>query len=198
MKAVIISFVGALVVGISVAGAASVVRHPPIAAAAPAPAAVKHDSTGADSVRVIDSTDVKGAAAAAAPIADGGHAAPVQAAEAKHEIKQQGEPAPANAPLSPIPLAHGANAPASPAPAAGKAALVPTTTGIPEQRIARVFASMAPKDAAKVLEQMSDPDIVTILGNLSEKQNALILAKLPATRVAALSKVGLRPHATQP
>ncbi len=57
---------------------------------------------------------------------------------------------------------------------------------------------MAPKDAAKVLEQMSDPDIVTILGNLSEKQNALILAKLPAARVATLSKLGLRSRGALP
>jgi hypothetical protein len=183
MKALILSFVGALVVGVSIAGAASVLRQPP----APVAVAVAPKTEIKDSARVIDSADVKGAPTDSAHVMQAGAPSDVKkAAEAPADVA-----ATKPAPLSPMPQAPVATP--APAPAAtGVKAAAPV--GLPEQRIARVFASMAPKDAAKVLEQMSDPDVATILGNLSEKQIALILARLPAPRVAALSKLGLRPR----
>ena len=198
MKALIIPFAGALLVGIGGAAAASIMRRPPEPVAATAVAKPE----GTDSVRVIDSTDVHGAlppgdASApphAAEVVQAGAPSAATPAETKAvaSIPQGGAAAP---PLSPM-----GKTPATPAAApAPKPGAAPATPGaVPEQRIARVFASMDPRDAAKVLEQMSDPDVATILGNLTEKQNALILAKLPAPRVATLSKLGMRAHGTQP
>lgn len=73
--------------------------------------------------------------------------------------------------------------------AAPVAAPVP---GLPEQRLAKIFAAMQAKDAGKVLEQMSDADVRTVLGMMSDKQAAAILATLPAARAAAISKGATR------
>ena len=61
-------------------------------------------------------------------------------------------------------------------------------SGLPENRIAKIFGAMQPKEAAKVLEQMSDSDIRVILGKMSDKQTAAILVAFPAARAAAISK----------
>lgn len=63
------------------------------------------------------------------------------------------------------------------------------------RRIGRIFASMAPREAAKVLQQLEDADVMVIVGSLNEKQAAAILQALPAERAAAISKGSLRPQA---
>lgn len=63
-----------------------------------------------------------------------------------------------------------------------------SATAVQLKRISRTFASMSPRDAAKVLELMEDADVTAILGSLNEKQGAAILAAFPAARAAAISR----------
>jgi hypothetical protein len=63
-------------------------------------------------------------------------------------------------------------------------------------RLARVFATMEPKGAASVLEQMSDSEIVAILAPLNERQTAAILEQLSPQRAAAVSRALLNRRTT--
>lgn len=61
-----------------------------------------------------------------------------------------------------------------------------------EKRLSKIFASMAPKDAAKVLQQMDDADVRVILGHLGPRQAAAVLGNFPAERAATLSQQQLK------
>lgn len=59
-------------------------------------------------------------------------------------------------------------------------------------KVARIFAAMPPKDAAKVLEQLDDAEVQGVISAVSEKQAAAILQHFPAPRAAMISKGVLR------
>jgi hypothetical protein len=59
-------------------------------------------------------------------------------------------------------------------------------------RIAKIFAAMSAKDAARVLLQLDDADIQTVLAGLNDKQAAAILAGFPPERAAAISRAAIR------
>jgi flagellar motility protein MotE (MotC chaperone) len=59
-------------------------------------------------------------------------------------------------------------------------------------RIAKIFAAMSAKDAARVLQQLDDADVQTVLGGLNDKQAAAILSGFPPERAAAISRAVLR------
>jgi hypothetical protein len=61
-----------------------------------------------------------------------------------------------------------------------------------EQRLAKVFTAMEPKQAAKVLQHMQDADVQIILGYVGPRQAASIMAELPPERVATLSKMAMQ------
>lgn len=61
-----------------------------------------------------------------------------------------------------------------------------------EKKLAKIFGSMSPRDAAKVLQQMEDADVRVILGHLGSKQAAAVLGNFPAPRAAELSKQSLK------
>ncbi len=65
-------------------------------------------------------------------------------------------------------------------------------TPLPEQRLAKIFGAMAPKDAAKVMEQMSDNDVRAILGFMGDKQAGALLALMSPARVANITRGGAR------
>lgn len=65
-------------------------------------------------------------------------------------------------------------------------------TPLPEQRLAKIFGAMAPKDAAKVMEQMSDSDVRAILGFMGDKQAGALLALMSPARVANITRGGAR------
>jgi hypothetical protein len=69
---------------------------------------------------------------------------------------------------------------------------------ITPDKIAKIFAAMPARDAAKVLEQLEDSDVQQILGALSGKQAAAILQTFPPNRAAAISKAALRSGVTKP
>ena len=163
---------------------------------------------------------------AALPGSDSTHApAAVPAAKtptAEHAPAEHAAPAATPAPKSPAPAAPAAKTPpaaapvtAAATPAAGKPAAkgMPDTAkvssvvrqarteagaAIPEQRLAKIFTAMSPKDAAKVLEQMPEADVRTIVGLMSNKSAAAILAQFPAARAAAISKATGRDAGSTP
>jgi hypothetical protein len=65
---------------------------------------------------------------------------------------------------------------------------VPSAPG----RIAKIFAAMSAKDAARVLQQLDDADVQTVLGGLNDRQAAAILAGFPPERAAAISRAVMR------
>ncbi len=141
---------------------------------------------------------------------------------AEHAPAEHAAPAATPAPKSPAPAAPAAKTPpaaapvtAAATPAAGKPAAkgMPDTAkvssvvrqarteagaAIPEQRLAKIFTAMSPKDAAKVLEQMPEADVRTIVGLMSNKSAAAILAQFPAARAAAISKATGRDAGSTP
>jgi flagellar motility protein MotE (MotC chaperone) len=56
------------------------------------------------------------------------------------------------------------------------------------EHLAKVFATMEPKGAAAVLEQMSDGEVTQILGAIQERQAAAILEYFTPQRAAAVSR----------
>jgi len=65
-------------------------------------------------------------------------------------------------------------------------------------KLAKIFAAMPPKDAAKVLDQLDDADVQSVIATLSEKQAAAILQHFPAPRAAVISKAVLRSVPAKP
>ena len=59
-------------------------------------------------------------------------------------------------------------------------------------RIAKIFAAMSAKDAARVLEKLDDSDVQTVLSGLNDKQAAAILSGFPPERAAAISRAAIR------
>ena len=78
---------------------------------------------------------------------------------------------------------------AAPAPTTAATAPTAAETEAHQRRLAKIFATMGPKDASRVLTQMSDRDVSIILGFLSDRQAAAILTNLPAQRAAALTQL---------
>ena len=60
-------------------------------------------------------------------------------------------------------------------------------TALPEQRLAKIFAAMSPKDAAKVMEQMPDTDVRSILSLMSDRSAAAVLTQFPPARAATIT-----------
>ena len=65
-------------------------------------------------------------------------------------------------------------------------------------KVAKIFAAMAPKDAAKVLEQLDDSEVQSVVASLAEKQAAAILQHFPPPRAALISKGVLRSTQAKP
>ena len=72
-----------------------------------------------------------------------------------------------------------------------------SATQASEQRLAKVFTAMEPKQAAKVLQHMQDADVQIILGYVGPRQAASIMAELPPERVATLSKMAMQTKGTK-
>jgi len=107
--------------------------------------------------------------------------------------------------------AAAAAVPATPAVAAGPGADSAAAAGMPgdtsvagllqaagpvqrlsRDRLAKVFRTMQPRDAAKVLEKLDDAEVGAMLGLLPDRQVAGVLTNLPADRAAALSRTAMR------
>lgn len=93
--------------------------------------------------------------------------------------------------------------PAIPAPAeeatpvAAPASATPSAPATDEpkldrQKLAKMYAAMSPKEAARVLEQMDDPEVQAILGELRDRQAAAILSAMAPARAAAITRLAIR------
>lgn len=140
----------------------------------------KRDSTGADSAS-------HGADHAAAPAADDPAAGtPVVAAAPAADTAHAAATHTAAKPPAPVPAAVAAKPAAA---AGGSDAPTDAETASHQRRLAKIFATMGAKDAARVLGQMSDNDVGVILNLLGDRQAAAILISLPAPRAALLSQM---------
>jgi hypothetical protein len=72
------------------------------------------------------------------------------------------------------------------------------TTTLPEQRLAKIFAAMSAKDAAKVMEQMPDGDVRSILSLMNDRSAAALLAQFTPARAAAITKGAIRANGEKP
>jgi hypothetical protein len=98
-------------------------------------------------------------------------------------------PAPTQTAIAPVPT----HAPETAKPDPSKAMPAePAGPGASERRLAKIFSSMSPKDAAKVLVNMEDGDVKVILGYLGNRQAAAILGSFPPARAAELSRLALK------
>lgn len=85
-------------------------------------------------------------------------------------------------------------------PATGNAAAKPPAAAAPPAgppsvaltKLAKIFAAMPPKEAAKVLEQLDNSEVQAVLSGLNGKEAAAILQHLPPERAGAISKAALR------
>ena len=73
-----------------------------------------------------------------------------------------------------------------------KAPVGDSSKAAPPGRIAKIFAAMSAKEAARVLEKLDDSDVQTVLSGLNDKQAAAILSGLPPERAAAISRAAIR------
>lgn len=191
MKPVVI-FILAFVVATGGSAAAKVMLTKP--ASAPAGAASDSTAKGKDSTKTqTDTAIVASEAAVTPPAPDSGHTVVAHVDSSKHTPAVTAPPPVAVPTPSSI-----ATAPANPqvkalASRVGLAvAANDSATEVSERRVAKVFTSMEPKQAAKVLERMADADVHIILGYVGPRQAASILAALPPERVATLSKLAMQ------
>jgi flagellar motility protein MotE (MotC chaperone) len=218
MKPVVVAVI-TFIVGAAGGTGAKVVMTKPLPAKADSLAksdSTKSDSTkaagAADSTKVESKTDTAIVQSGAPVKAPDEAAAPATAekpaaeAESKPEVKvatKSAAKAPATAAAIAAPktarlsaaavkLADSAKANLDAKPAAPAAPPAPVIPDTAERRVSKVFTSMDPKQAAKVLEHMSDGDVQIILGYVGVKQAAAIMAALPPERVATLSKLAMR------
>lgn len=188
MKRIIVPFVAAFV--ISLGGATGVVMmRAPKAPPAPSGAVAKvSDSTtvvkDSGAAQAQDSSGTADTTASTAPAGATGTqaAASIAPATKSHEIPASGGTAPSTKLAAGPAVAH----PVSPEPPR------PISDSLINRRLAKVFAAMQAKDAARVLEQMNDSDVRAILGSLSSKQQAAILGSFPTQRAALIVQTTLR------
>jgi hypothetical protein len=205
MKKTIIIAVAAFVVALGGATGAVVVRARKLAvAAAVAAAAARQDSLAKGLIKEPVQPAEEPAKGALEPpvvtveVAPRDSTGPVPGKASKAEAKSEAKPAePGSGDSKGAPAAtEGALASGKPAvPARAIAELikpagkpVPSPVDLVGGRLSKIFSSMPPKDAAKVLEQMDNGDIVTILGSVTDKKAAEILSLLPTARSAEISR----------
>jgi hypothetical protein len=124
----------------------------------------------------VASTDVSSAdsAALAAHAAEQKHEPVATAASGNHDAPNAGKP------------------PVVTSSAVAKPPVGDSSKAATPSRIAKIFAAMSAKDAARVLEKLDDSDVQTVLSGLNDKQAAAILSGFPAERAAAISRAAIR------
>ena len=170
---------------------------PAVSHAAPAPVVENVPMTPADSLRALE------AERAAARDAKG--------ADSTHAAKPAGEHSPTDKPSADKSSTQGTGSTTSPAVSptavaatANLAEMVRAarneamSTALPEQRLAKIFAAMSAKDAAKVMEQMPDADVRSILALMSDRSAAAVLTQFPPTRAATITKGAVSTPAKTP
>lgn len=193
-----VAFIAAFVLATAAATGASAKLHPaPKPPAPPADSSVAAaDSTQSDSAST-DSSATDMDTTLAARIADTAHVmsvAPTAAASpsvpgTQTSGAQQGG-AKGAAIVAPAISVPGLPAVGSPRATPANNAVKADTAS--QRHLAKLFASMQPKEAAQVLQRMADSDVQVILGYVGTRQAAAILAALPPDRVAAMSKIAMR------
>jgi hypothetical protein len=110
---------------------------------------------------------------------------PGEAEEARVAGLALDEPAPLPEVTAELPIAALAALPPAPE---------PPPDPLPAERLARLYGSMQPREAARVLEQLDDFEVRLILGHLGNREAAAILGNLSPERAAEISRTVLRPE----
>lgn len=171
-------------------------KHPAAVAAAPASDST-HAAASADSGHAkADSTPV--VAAAAAPAADSAKPGAAKAADGKHEVAAatpKGEGAATAAKAAALaPRASVVNVRPAGTPPAPKGASDSAQRALGFKQLAKIFGSMKPTDATKVMALMTDDEVDGVLRQFQPRQAADLLANFPKERAAALSRRLLQPR----
>lgn len=199
MKRLIIPFVAAFVVSLGGATGVVMMRAPKVAAVTAPQTATAAGKASDSSGAVVDSvakagTDSSGVQAGGKAEGDTTAGDTALAAGARTGAKPEesavktSRPAATSSSTEKGKVATDSKAPAR----TGPPRATPVTDSLISLRLAKVFAAMQPKDAARVLEQMNDSDVRAILGSLSSKQQAAILGSFPTERAALLVQATLR------
>ena len=166
-----------------------------VAMTKPDSAHVATDSTTAHKDSTQTDTALAASGQVATPPGDSARrpAAPIDSLKPPADAKPSAPGATPSAPAAKPAAAPGPSVPESAVAAAIAAANAPDTAREASQRrISKVFTSMDPKQAAKVLEHMTDNDVQIILGYVGPRPAAAIMAELPPERVAILSKLAMQ------
>jgi hypothetical protein len=184
MTRIVILVVSGFLLGIGSAAGYALLREEPVPLPEQLAAALGPEQAAPDSVAspdplatvAADTLDVTGSEPSAAALPN----APVAA-----EI-----PLPADSLATPAAVAAPAAELAPPAPAAAS----PLET----ERVVRMFGTMKPQEAARVLEQMGDDEVRVLLGALSERKAGAILSSMPPQRAASISRPSLQNRRSTP
>lgn len=134
-----------------------------------------------------DSAAVAVVDTAAAPARDTAAAVvPTAAAPAlpsTEAAKPDSEGAPPMTAVAAAPISKSAQADTAPAPVTS----APLDTAAFRQ-LAKIFTSMKPSDAVRIMDHLSDADVEGVLRHLQPRASAQLMAALPPERAAALGK----------
>jgi len=185
MKRLIVPFALSLGLSLGITTGIAYARRPaPVVKSAVKPDSAKKDSANVaarkDSAALAPQDSAVSHDSAAAP------GAPAHAAPPSHETHET--KGPITVPVKPDPAPAPAPTVAKSSAKAPREVRRPTPDSAVEKRLAKVFAAMQPRDAARVLTQMDDGDVQTILASLNGKQQAAILGNFPAPRAAKLAQ----------
>ena len=175
----------------SVQRADSIKAHPPAKVAATkshadsnaTPGAESVPMTPADSLRALEATRAGTHGAAGADTAHGAKAASAPVATGKPTAANSGSAKPDSSATPPA-----VKATTDLADLVRAARNDAMSTALPEQRLAKIFAAMSPKDAAKVMDQMPDTDVRSILALMSDRSAAAVLSQFTPVRAATITK----------
>lgn len=172
-------------------------KHPAATAEAPASDSA-HAAAAADSGHApADATPVVAGAAAAHSAADSAKPAAAKAGAGKHDVaaaakgdapKADAGKAAALSPRTPVVNVQPASTPAAP-----KGTNDSAQRALGFKQLAKIFASMKPTDATKVMALMTDDEVEGVLRQFQPRQAADLLANFPKERAAALSRRLLQP-----
>lgn len=190
IKVIIFAVIG-LVLGLGGGSGFSIMKAKRTAAAAHDDRTAKADSTLAEHKGAGEGHETSPAADGKEHASTDVSSADSAALTAQVEPKQEPSATPAAGGHEAAPNAAKPAA-AAPAATAAKASAGDSAKSAAPGRIAKIFAAMSAKDAARVLEKLDDSDVQTVLSGLNDKQAAAILSGFPADRAAAISRAAIR------
>lgn len=153
----------------------------------------REGQTRLEEMRTADPTEVQ--VEDSLPVGDGSPATvpapasePVSQDSAPPELDPAVDAGPTN--VNSVALQNGAEE--QPEPDSAEKAALPQPSVLRMGQMAKMFAGMQPREAARVLSQMEDAEIEALLSLLRERQASAILGNLPPERAAVITQNVIR------